>query len=68
MWCYYFCAGIFVSINGWKKWDELVGQIFIWAVYSVDFALLEINGGLRNIWPKSVDQAELGPFTNGPWC
>ena len=25
LWCYYFCAGIFVWINGWKKWDELVG-------------------------------------------
>ena len=35
MWCYYFCAGIFVSINGWKNWDELVCWIFIWAVYIV---------------------------------
>ena len=35
MWCYYFCAGISVSINGLKKWDELVAWIFIWAVYIV---------------------------------
>jgi hypothetical protein len=36
-------------------------------VYSAEFVELEINGGLRNIWPKSMAPSELGLLTNEPW-
>ena len=38
MWCYCFCAGIFVSINGWKKMGWIGGlNFYLGCVYSAQF-------------------------------